>query len=80
MPLSKRLVLVFVELLFALVISVPIAFIFMLALGASHAEWPWVPAFGFWTTYIFMVALMLVNKAVEKSVEKSFAMSERRRK
>lgn len=80
MPLSKRLVLVFVELLFAMVISVPIAFIFMLALGSSHTEWPQVPALGYWTTYIFMVVLTLVNKVVEKSVEKYFLLLERRKR
>lgn len=42
--------------LFVVIVAWPV----MLGLGAAHAQWPVVPAFGYWTTYIVTLAIHLV--------------------
>lgn len=33
----------------------------MLALGAAHDQWPAVPAFGYWTTFVLLMGLFTVG-------------------
>jgi hypothetical protein len=40
----------------------PGAWVVMLALGATHSEWPSVPAFGYGTVYIIMWGLSVLVK------------------
>lgn len=40
------------------------ALLVMLGLGVAHQQWPAVPAFGFWATYLLLCAVSCVAGAV----------------
>jgi hypothetical protein len=46
-------------------LTIPTGWMAMLALGAAHAEWPVIPALGFGTTYVIVLALALVARCLK---------------
>lgn len=45
---------IFLALPFALTANFLSALWIMLALGVAHSEWPVIPAFGYWPTYVLL--------------------------
>lgn len=42
------------------IVSFIVSFPIMLALGALHSQWPQIPAFGWWGTYLIVGAWLLI--------------------
>ena len=40
------------------------SFFVMLGLGAAHDQWPTIPALGYWTTYLIIMAVAGISGAV----------------
>lgn len=38
-------------------INLATAYVIMLALGVAHDQWPQVPAFGFWATWLLLIGV-----------------------
>lgn len=45
----------------ATIFAVLPAWVVMLALGAAHDQWPVIPALGYWTTYLLMLGMGILN-------------------
>lgn len=40
------------------------SFFIMLGLGAAHDQWPAIPALGYWTTYLIILAVACISGAI----------------
>lgn len=49
----------------AILVSPVVSFPTMLALGALHSQWSYIPAFGWWTTYIILFTWILALRTVD---------------
>lgn len=53
----------------ALLVATPTTWFVMLALGILHHRWEQVPAFGYWETYVIMVAINVVGSSVKTGIK-----------
>lgn len=48
----------------SLITSLLTAWFVMLALGVAHGQWPAVPAFGYWATYVLVLGVSALAGAI----------------
>lgn len=58
-----------IVLVMALLVAAPTTWFVMIALGILHHRWEQVPAFGYWETYVLMVAVNVVGSSVKTGIK-----------